>query len=168
MPTGDENIVDIHRFIRSVVRDPMKAVFHTRDPERALHASAEAAPRAAAGENSIDYTRTDGRAEVQERVKRELPSRLDQDRTGLLIAAVRLRGVDPSRGSARPPAMSSWPGGDRERLIKEAKGSREGVVSRARGEGAQMQQAVGVCRVQRLIRAQGDAARFLESARPQR
>ncbi len=46
--------------------------------------------------------------------------------------------------------------------MKEADGYREGVVPNARGEAAQMVQQAEAYKAQRVIRAQGDAERFLK------
>jgi len=161
MLTGDENIVDVHLFIQYLVQDPAKFLFHARDPERALHASAEVALRAAVGENTIDYTMTDGRVEVQDRVKRHLQGLLDLYGTGLLVTEARLLVVDPPREvrEAFHDVVRAWE--DRERLIKEAEGYGEDIVPKARGEAVQMVRAAEAYREQRLIRARGDATRFL-------
>jgi membrane protease subunit HflK len=162
MLTGDENIVDIHLFIQYLIQDPVKYLFRAVEPERALHASAEVALRAAVGENTIDYTMTEGRVEVQGRVKRELQLLLDLYNTGLLVTEARLLVVDPPREvrEAFHDVVRAWE--DRERLIKEAEGYREDVLPKARGEAAQMVQVAEGYREQRLIRAQGDATRFLK------
>jgi membrane protease subunit HflK len=162
MLTGDENIVDVHLFIQYLVQDPVKFLFGAREPERALHASAEVALRAAVGQNTIDYTMTDGRVDVQDRVKRQLQGLLDLYGTGLLVTEARLLVVDPPRDvrEAFHDVVRAWE--DRERLIKEAEGYHEDVVPKARGEAAQMVQSAQAYREQRLIRAEGDATRFLK------
>ncbi|MGH7277879.1 MAG: FtsH protease activity modulator HflK [Candidatus Rokuibacteriota bacterium] len=161
MLTGDENIVDVQLFVQYLVRDPVKFLFGARHPEIALHSSAEVALRAAVGENTIDYTMTDGRVEVQDRVKTQLQQLLDLYGTGLLVTEARLLVVDPPKEvqEAFHDVVRAWE--DRERLIKEAEGYAEGVVPKARGEAVQMLQAAEAYREQRLIRARGDADRFV-------
>ncbi len=161
MLTGDENIVDVQLIIQYLVQDPAKFLFGARDPERALPASAEVALRAAVGQNTIDRTMTEGRVEVQDRVKKSLQELLDLYNTGLLATEVRLLTVDPPREvrEAFHDVVRAWE--DRERLIKEADGYREDILPKARGEAVQMVQAAEAYREQRMIRAQGDATRFL-------
>jgi len=160
MLTGDENIVDVQLFVQYLVRDPVQFVFRARHPEVALHSSAEVALRAAVGENSIDYTMTEGRVDVQDRVKKQLQALLDLYGTGLLVTEARLLVVDPPREvkEAFHDVVRAWE--DRERLIKEAEGYAEGVVPKARGEAVQMLRTAEAYREQRLIRARGDADRF--------
>lgn len=160
MLTGDENIVEVQLFVQYLVRDPVKFLFRARQPELALHSAAEVALRSAVGQNTIDYTMTDGRVEVQDRVRQQLQDLLDLYGTGLLATEVRLLAVDPPKEvqEAFHDVVRAWE--DRERLIKEAEGYAEGVVPKARGEAVQMLRNAEAYREQRLIRARGDADRF--------
>jgi membrane protease subunit HflK len=162
MLTGDENIVDVQLFVQYLVQDPVKFLFGARDPEGVLRASAEVALRGIVGQSTIDYTMTEGRVEVQEKVKQYLQNLLDTYNTGLLVTEARLLVVDPP-GEVRDAfhdVVRAWE--DRERLIKEAEGYREDILPKARGEAAQMVRQAEAYREQRVIRAEGDAARFLE------
>jgi modulator of FtsH protease HflK len=161
MLTGDENIVDVQLFVQYLVRDPVQFLFRARQPEIALHSAAEVALRAAVGQTDIDYTMTEGRVEVQDRVKNELQTLLDLYRTGLQTTEVRLLVVDPPKEvkEAFHDVVRAWE--DRERLIKEAEGYAEGIIPKARGEAVQMLRAAEAYREQRLIRARGDADRFV-------
>ncbi len=161
MLTGDENIVDVQLFVQYLVRDPVQFLFRARQPEMALQSSAEVALRAAVGENTIDNTMTEGRVDVQDRVKKQLQALLDLYETGLMATEVRLLVVDPPREvkEAFHDVVRAWE--DRERLIKEAEGYAEGVVPKARGEAVEMLRTAEAYREQRLIRARGDADRFV-------
>jgi membrane protease subunit HflK len=161
MLTGDENIVDVQLFVQYLVQDAEKFLFRARSPELALRSSAEVALRAAVGQNTIDYTMTEGRVEVQDRVKKQLQELLDLYGTGLLATEARLLVVDPPKEvkEAFHDVVRAWE--DRERLIKEAEGYAEGVVPKARGEAVQMLRVAEAYREQRLIRARGDADRFV-------
>jgi membrane protease subunit HflK len=161
MLTGDENIVDVQLFVQYLVQDPEKFLFRARQPELALRSSAEVALRAAVGQTDIDYTMTEGRVEVQDRVKKQLQELLDLYGTGLLATEARLLVVDPPKEvkEAFHDVVRAWE--DRERLIKEAEGYAEGVLPKARGEAVQMLRVAEAYREQRLIRARGDAERFV-------
>jgi membrane protease subunit HflK len=161
MLTGDENIVDVQLFVQYRVQDPVKFLFAAYAPEEILHTSAQVALRGVVGQNSIDYTMTEGRVEVQEQVKTYLQKLLDTYQTGLLVSEARLLVVDPPsevRDAFHDVVRALE---DRERLVKEAEGYREDVVPKARGEAAQMVQQAEAYKAQRVIRAQGDAGRFL-------
>lgn len=161
MLTGDENMVMVQLFVQYLVQDPVAYLFHVRDAETVLKASAEIALRSAVGQNTIDFTMTEGRVQAQDQVKNHLQELLDQYQTGLLVTEARLLAVDPP-GDVRDAfhdVVRAFE--DRERLIKEAEGYAEQVVPAARGEAAQIVLVAEAFREQRLIRAEGDAARFL-------
>jgi membrane protease subunit HflK len=161
MLTGDENIVEAQLVVQYLVHDAERFLFRARHPELALRSSAEVALRSAVGQNTIDYTMTDGRVEVQDRVKNQLQELLDLYGTGLRVTEARLLVVDPPGEvkEAFHDVVRAWE--DRERLIKEAEGYAEGVLPKARGEAVQMLRVAEGYREQRLIRARGDADRFV-------
>src|SRR5581483_7324186 len=135
-----ENIVDVQLFVQYRVQDPVKFLFAAFEPEEMLHTSAQVALRSVVGQNTIDYTMTDGRVEVQEQVKNNLQKLLDTYQTGLLVSEARLLVVDPP-GEVRDAFHDVVRAlGDRDRLVKEAGGYGEEVVPKARGEAAQMVQ----------------------------
>ncbi len=161
MLTGDENMVVVQLFIQYLVSDPVAYLFHVHDADAVLMASAEIALRSTVGQNTIDFTMTEGRVQAQDQVKAILQELLDQYRTGLLVTEARLLAVDPPTDvrDAFHDVVRAFE--DRERLVKEAEGYAEQVVPAARGEAAQNVLEAEAYREQRLIRAEGDAARFL-------
>jgi membrane protease subunit HflK len=160
MLTGDENIVEVQLFVQYRVQDPVKFLFGAYDPENVLHTSAQVALRSVVGQNTIDYTMTEGRLQSQEQITGDLQKLLDAYQTGLLVTEARLLVVDPPaevRDAFHDVVRALE---DRERLVKEAEGYREDVVPKARGEASQMVQQAEGYKAQRVIRAQGDAERF--------
>ncbi len=160
MLTGDENIVDVQLFVQYVIKDPVKFLFGAEAPEMALRASAEVALRGVVGENTIDYTMTSGRMDVQQKVQAYLQRLLDTYNTGLLVTQARLLVVDPPSQvqEAFHDVVRAWE--DRERLIREAEGYREDVLPKARGLAQQEIRKAEAFKAQRVIRAKGDAQRF--------
>ncbi len=162
MLTGDENIIKIHLFIQYIVKDPSDFVFRVRDPEIVLHSAAEVALRGVVGSFPIDYTMTEGRAEIQELTRMHLQELLDDYQSGLFIREARILTADPPEQveDAFHEVVRALE--DRERLVEEAEGYREDIVPRARGEAAQILADARGYRERRILEAQGDAARFLE------
>ncbi len=161
MLTGDENMVMVQLFVQYLVQDPVAYLFRVRDAETVLKASAEIALRSTVGQNTIDFTMTEGRVQAQAQVKTRLQELLDQYQTGLLVTEARLLAVDPPTDvrDAFHDVVRAFE--DRERLVKESEGYAEQVVPAARGQAAQMVLEAEGYREQRRIRAEGDAARFL-------
>ena len=162
MLTGDENIVAGQLFVQYVIKDPSVFLFRARDPEQMLMTAAEVALRNVVGRNTIDFTMTDGRFQVQEQTKEQLQRLLDDYQTGLLATEVRLLVVDPPLDvkDAFHDVVRAWE--DRERLIQEARGFAEDVLPRSRGEAAEIVRKAEGYKEQRIIRSQGEAKRFLD------
>jgi|UniRef100_A0A7C4ATK9 membrane protease subunit HflK len=162
MLTGDENIVDVQLFVQYMVQDPVKFLFGAQNPESVLKVSAEVALRGVVGENTIDYTMTTGRMEIQKKVELYLQKLLENYNTGLLVTQARLLVVDPPAQvqEAFHDVVRAWE--DRERLIKEAEGFREDVVPKARGQAQQEILQAEAYKAQRVIRAKGDAEQFMK------
>ncbi|MBM3302023.1 MAG: FtsH protease activity modulator HflK, partial [Deltaproteobacteria bacterium] len=160
MLTGDENIVDVQLFVQYVVEDPVKFLFGAEGPEQALKVSAEVALRGVVGENTIDFTMTSGRMDIQKKVEIYLQRLLAAYNTGLQITQARLLVVDPPAQvqEAFHDVVRAWE--DRERFIKEAEGFREDVLPKARGLAQQEIRQAEAYKAQRVIRAKGDAERF--------
>lgn len=161
MLTGDENIVEVQLFVQYLVQDPVKFLFYVRNAEEVLTTSAEIALRSTVGQNTIDFTMTEGRVEAQDQVKSLLQELLDYYQTGLLVTEARLLAVDPPADvrDAFHDVVRAFE--DRERLVQEAEGYAERIVPEARGLAAQMILEAEAYREQRVIRATGDAARFV-------
>lgn len=160
MLTGDENIVDVQLFVQYMVQDPVKFLFGADAPISALKASAEVALRGVVGENTIDYTMTDGRAEIQQKVQGYLQRLLDNYSTGLVVTQARLLVVDPPAQVQEAFHDVVRALEDRARLIAEAEGFREDVIPKARGQAQQEIREAEAYKAQRVIRAKGDAGRF--------
>ena len=160
MLTGDENIVEVQLFVQYMVQDPVKFLFGAYQPETALRASAEIALRGVVGENTIDYTMTEGRDEIQKKVELYLQKLMDNYNTGLLITQARLLVVDPPGQvkEAFHDVVRAWE--DRERVMTEAQGLKEDIVPKARGQAQQEIREAEAYKSQRVSRAKGDAQRF--------
>lgn len=161
MLTGDEQVVDVHLIVQYVVQDPIKFLFGSYQPDNVIRASAEVALRGVVGENTIDFTMTLGRLEVQQKVQPYLQRLLDTYQTGLRVTETKLLVVDPP-GQVKEAfhdvvrALE-----DRDRLVKEAEGYREDILPKARGQAIQVVQEAEAYKAERVMRARGDAERFI-------
>lgn len=162
MLTGDENIVKVNLFVQYRVVDPVNFLFNVRDPETTLRSTTEVALRSIVGQNTIDFTMTEGRVEVQENVQSYIQTLLDDYGTGIVLLDARLLTVDPPDQvkDAFNEVVRAWE--DRERLVQEARGYMEDRLPRARGEAEAMIREAEGYQEQRVLRAQGDVALFLQ------
>jgi modulator of FtsH protease HflK len=160
MLTGDENIVDVQLFVQFMIQDPVKFLYGAQNPVSTLKASAEVALRGVVGEKDINFTMTDGRSEVQAKVKANLQRLLNNYNTGLVATQVGLQAVDAPTQVREAFQDVVRAGEDRDRLIQEAEGFKADVIPKARGQVQQVIREAEAYKAQRVIRANGDTQRF--------
>lgn len=160
MLTGDENMVDAQMIVQYRVADPSKYLFRLYDPEGSLHATAEVALRSVVGQTTIDEAITKGRGLVQTKTRDLLQRLMDQYDSGLVVTEVKLQSVDPPDEVKDAFHEVVRAREKKEELINQAKGYREDIIPRARGEAVGQVQAAEGYREGRILRAQGDAERF--------
>ncbi|MFN0073597.1 MAG: FtsH protease activity modulator HflK [Chloroflexota bacterium] len=160
MLTGDENIVDAQIIVQYRVREPVKYLFRLRDPDGAVRASTEVALRGVTGRMLIDDILTSRRSEAQQQTSEELQRLLDLYESGILVTNVQLQIVDvPDQvRDAFNEVVRAFQ--DRDRLQNEAQAYVADILPKSRGQAQQTIREAEGYREQRIIRAQGDAARF--------
>ncbi len=160
MITGDENIVDAQMIVQYRVSDPTKYLFHLREPEDALRATAEVALRSMVGRTSIDDVITTGRERVQEDTLKWLQKLMDEYESGISITDVKLLAVDAPdevRDAFHDVVRARE---EKEKVINQAKGYRADLIPRARGEAQKMEREAEGYKEERVLRAKGDAAKY--------
>jgi len=160
MLTGDENIVEAQMIIQYRVSDPEKYLFRLKDPDDALHASAEVALRSVVGRTNIDDVITTGRGRVQTEARQLLQKLMDHYESGLSVTEVKLQAVDPPDEVKEAFHDVVRAREEKEQLINQAKGYQEDVIPKAKGEARQIEREAEGYREQRVLRANGDAEKF--------
>jgi len=161
MLTGDENIVDINFVVMWRISDAKKYLFQIRDPETTVKKVSESAMREIIGRGKIQTALTEGRADIEARVKGLIQKMLDDYQSGISINIVQLLRVDPPA-----PVVDAFDDvqrarTDRERAKNEAETYRNDIVPRARGEAQKLIQDAEAYKGAVLSKATGEAGRFL-------
>ncbi|MBI4524101.1 MAG: FtsH protease activity modulator HflK [Deltaproteobacteria bacterium] len=160
MLTGDENIVDAQLIIQYRISEPIRYLFHLRDPLQTLRAATEVALRSRVGNMTIDDVLTVGRAKVQDETRQFLQELMSAYQSGLLITDVKLQAVDAPEQVKDAFHEVVRAREDREKMINQARGYYEDVIPKARGEAQEILRAAEAYKEERTLRARGDAARF--------
>lgn len=160
MLTGDENIVEAQMIVQYRVSDPEKYLFRLKEPDDALHASAEVALRSVVGRTNIDDVITTGRGRVQTEARELLQKLMDFYDSGLSVTEVKLQAVDPPDQVKEAFHDVVRAREEKEQLINQAKGYQEDVIPKAKGEARQIEREAEAYREQRVLRANGDAEKF--------
>jgi membrane protease subunit HflK len=160
MLTGDENIVDAQLIVQYRIGDPIRYLFHLRDPVQTLRAATEVALRSRVGNMTIDDVLTTGRATVQDEAREFLQQLMNNYESGILVTDVKLQTVDAPEQVKDAFHEVVRAREDRERMINQARGYHEDVIPKARGEAQEVLRAAEAYQEERVLKARGDAARF--------
>jgi membrane protease subunit HflK len=158
--TGDLNVVTAQAIVQYRVLDPLAFLFAARSVDATLAAVAESALTRALAGRSIDDVLTTGRAEVADRMLRNVQERADLQGLGVSIRAVRLGRVAPPVPVAPAFADAARARSDRRQAVTRADEYRDRALADARGQAREIaDRAAG--QFDRLVqRAQGEADRF--------
>jgi membrane protease subunit HflK len=162
MLTGDENIVNIQFMVLYKVDDPVAYAFNVFDPEKAIRDAAISAMREVIGRNSIDGALTENRAHIQEDTKDTLQAMMDKYRTGLTVDNVELQDVHVPSDVIQAFKDVTSAREDSERSVNEATGYRNNHIPEAEARAYAMVAQAQAYKSERVNRAQGEAARFLQ------
>ena len=170
MLTGDLNVAVVEWIVQYRIVDPYRYMFKVRHLDEAsssrpfysslLHDMNEAVMREVVGDRTVTEVLTIGRQEIESIVEQKLQELSTQYEMGITIDQVVLQNVTPP-----DPVKPSWDGVNqaeqqRDQLKNEARAEYNKVIPRARGEAEQaILQAQGYL-LNRVNRAEGDAARF--------
>lgn len=162
MLTGDLNIADVEWVAQYKIKDARDWLFNVEDPEETIRDIGEAVMRSVVGDHTVSELLTRQREQIARQVEDELQVLLDRYGTGVQIVTVKLQNaVPPGRVQA---AFNEVNAAQQERAQLENEAQREynKAIAQARGEALQEKSEAQGYAVERVNRAKGDVARFLE------
>ena len=163
MLTGDMNILSVEFIVQYKISAAKEYLFNVANVEETIRKSAEAAMREVIGKNKIDEALTVGKAGIQQSTQDLLQSIINQYQAGTQIATVQLLDVNPPQKVAKFFKDVASAKEEREQLINQARGYRNDIVPKARGQAAQdVNEAKGFAQ-SRVARAEGEAKHFLQT-----
>lgn len=161
MLTGDENIVETGFTVYWQIKDPVKVLFHIKDPAGTVKVAAESAMREVIGRNPIQSALAEKKAPIEIAAKAELQRLLDSYDAGIIVTQVQLQKVLPP--SAVIDAFDDVQRAriDQERARNEAEAYRNDIIPRARGDAERLIQEAEAYKEQVLNQSEGETKRFL-------
>jgi membrane protease subunit HflK len=162
MLTGDENIIDINYVVLWRINNAAEFLFNIRDPENTVTVAAESVMREVIGQTPIIDATTEGRRAIEDRVREELQTLMNDYGSGISIDEVQLQKSDPP-----PEVIDAFRDvqraqADRERLQNEAEAFANDILPRARGEAERLLQEAQAYEQEAVARARGEADRFTQ------
>ena len=95
MITGDYNIVNVDFFVEYKVSDPVAYLFSSTQPEEILKNLIQSQIRNVVGSSTVDAVLTDGKENIQMRVKELVTQILGQYDIGLTLVDVKIQDAEP-------------------------------------------------------------------------
>ncbi|WP_026379548.1 FtsH protease activity modulator HflK [Afifella pfennigii] len=161
MLSGDQNIVDVVFSVIWRVSEPKKFLFNVADPEAFVRRIAESAMREYVGRSRAEEVRTERRAEVEEAVRQQLQTTLDDYGAGITVVGVQLERADPPAEVADAFEEVQRAQQDLDRFQREAEQYANRRLGEARGQASQIREAARGYKESTIAEAQGEAQRFL-------
>ena len=160
MLTDDENIVDVQFAIQYTLKSPEDFLFNNRNPEDNVLQAAETSIREIVGKSKMDFVLNQGRSEVAARVKVLMQQILDRYKTGINITTVNLQNVQAPEQVQASFEDVVRAGQDRERFKNEGQAYANDVIPKAKGVAARLIEEANGYKQSIVSTAQGDASRF--------
>jgi len=161
MLTGDLNLAVVEWIVQYRIKNAKNFLFNVRNVSNTLRDLSEAVLREVVGDRSVSEVLTTGRMEVAQDVEQRLQLVLDEYYSGIKITTVKLQNVNPP--NVVKPAFNDVNEArqEKERMINQAWESYNRTIPLAEGEAKQLIQTAEGFSLNRINRANGDAANFL-------
>lgn len=158
--TGDTNLVNVNLSVHYKIENSADYLLNVSNSEALLQSSATTSIRQIVGENTIDYTLTDGKPEIESSVQQALQETMDRNGTGLEIVSVQLVEAAPPEAVLSSFEDLATARQDSVIYINEATAYQNTIVPQARADAYQQVAEAEGYREETIKTAQGDADLF--------
>jgi modulator of FtsH protease HflK len=161
MLTGDLNVAVVPWIVQYKIKDPYNYLFKVKDPTGLLRDLSESSMRLVVGDRSINEVITK-RDEIAVEAHQVLQVALDQAETGINIVTVEMKKTnvpEPVQPSFNEVNQATQ---EKEKMIYQAREDYNKAIPAAKGEAERTIKAAEGYSLDRVNRAHGDAARFLD------
>jgi len=98
MITGDENIVSADAVVQWKISNIREYLYNIDNPEQFLRNAASSSIRSVIGSEKLDYAITDGKTEIQDKVRERLLELQSKYNTGMQIIDIKFQDIEPPSG----------------------------------------------------------------------
>ena len=162
MLTDDENIVNIQFAVQYFLKDPSEYLFNNRHPDDAVMGAAETAVREIVGKSKMNFVLYEGREQIAAQASQLMQDILDRYKSGILISKVTMQNAQPPEQVQAAFDDAVKAGQDLERQKNEGQAYANDVIPRARGSAARLMEEASGHKQRVISTAEGDASRFAQ------
>ncbi len=163
MLTGDENITDVQYVVNWRVKNLDNFLFQASSPISTMQAGADSVVREVIAQTPIAHILSEGRTEINTRLKTMLQALVDQFDFGIEITQIKLLKVTPPTAKVMEAYLDVQRAkADMERKRNEAVFYRNSIVPVARGQAKKMIEDAEAYKSKVVAEASGETQRFSE------
>ncbi len=161
MITGDENIVSADAVVQWKISSIRDYLYNIDDPEQFMRNAASSSIRSVIGSTKLDYAITDGKTEIQEKVRELLIDLQAKYNTGMQIVGVKFQDIEPPDGLVSDSFRSVTNAREEKNTkINNASKYENDRIPKARGEAQALIENAEAVKKSRILNAEGDVAQF--------
>ncbi|MFC5471997.1 FtsH protease activity modulator HflK [Cohnella suwonensis] len=161
MITGDENIVSADAVVQWKIIDIRQYLYNIDDPEQFLRNAASSSIRSVIGSEKLDYAITDGKTEIQDKVRERLLELQGKYNTGMQIIDIKFQDIEPPSGQVEEAFRNVTNAREEKNTkINNAVKYENDKIPKARGEAQALIENAEGLKKSRILNAQGDVAQF--------
>ena len=161
MITGDYNIVKVDVFVEYKISDPVQYLYSSNKPELILKNLIQSQVRNVVGSASVDAVLTDGKENIQMRVKELVSDILEEYQIGLTLVDVKIQDAEPPTVEVIEAFKSVETAKQKaETVINDAKAYKNAQIPKAEAEADKLIQNAEYLRQKRINEANQQVAMF--------
>ena len=160
MLTDDENIVNIQFAVQYILKDPVEYLFNNRSTDEAVMGAAESAVREIVGKSAMNFVLYEGREQIATQAAKLMQDILDRYKSGILVSKVTMQNAQPPEQVQAAFDDAVKAGQDRERQKNEGQAYANDVIPKAKGTAARLLEEANGHKQRVISTAEGDASRF--------
>ncbi|KIL35337.1 tail fiber protein [Cohnella kolymensis] len=161
MITGDENIVSADAVVQWKISNIRDYLYNIDDPEQFLRNAASSSIRSVIGSEKLDYAITDGKTEIQDKVREKLLELQGKYQTGMQIIDIKFQDIEPPSGQVEEAFRAVTNAREEKNTkINNAAKYQNDRIPKARGEAQALIENAEGLKKSRILNAQGDVAQF--------
>lgn len=161
MITGDENIVSADAVVQWKISNIRDYLYNIDDPEQFLRNAASSSIRSVIGSEKLDYAITDGKTEIQDKVRERLLELQSKYQTGMQIMDIKFQDIEPPSGQVEEAFREVTNAREEKNTkINNAAKYQNDRIPKARGEAQALIENAEALKKSRILNAEGDVAQF--------
>lgn len=161
MITSDYNFVDIDFYISYEVKDPIKYLYDSNQPEMILKNIAMSSIRSTMSAYTVDTALTTGKAEIQSNIKQMMIAKLEEADIGITLVDASIQDVEPPTDDIKNAFKAvETAKQQKESAINEANKYRNEQLPAAEAQADKILQEAEATKTARINEATGQVARF--------